>query len=140
MQNIRGSDLPTPMALSFLGDAVHSLLVREMLVARGIGKSGALNEQARLYVTAEAQAQGALRVLPHLTEEERDLYRRAHNSSHLNKPKHASGSDYRAATGFEAVLGALWHLGEVGRARELFAISIEETQHNEIQDKDGQEQ
>ena len=128
MQNIRGADLPSVMALSFLGDAVHSLFVREMLVARGLTKSGELNEEARRYVTAEAQAAGAARVLPHLTEEESDLYRRAHNSSHLNKPKHASGADYRAATGFEAVLGALWHLGEESRARELFQISITETQ------------
>lgn len=128
MQNIRGSDLPSVMALSFLGDAVHSLFVREMLTEVGISKSGRLNEEARRYVTAEAQAAAAARVLVHLDEGEAEIYRRAHNSSHLNKPKHASGADYRAATGFEAVLGALWHLGETDRARELFKISIEETQ------------
>ena len=128
MQNIRGSDLPSVQALSFLGDAVHSLFVREMLAEGGISKSGRLNDVARQYVTAEAQAEAARRVLAHFDEGETDLYRRAHNSSHLNKPKHASGADYRAATGFEAVLGALWHLGETDRARELFRISITEIQ------------
>lgn len=131
MENICGSQLPSPMALSYLGDGVHALLVREMLVGRGLSGSGELNEAARAYVTAEAQAVQARRVLPHLTESETDVYRRAHNSGHLNRPKRASAADYRAATGWEAVLGALWHRGETDRIRALFALA---TAENESQD------
>jgi ribonuclease-3 family protein len=111
------------MALSFLGDAVHSLFVREMLAAGGISKSGRLNDEARRYVTAEAQAEGARRVLPQLDEGEAEIYRRAHNSSHLNKPKHASGKDYRTATGFEALIGALTYIGDEERICELLDIA-----------------
>ena len=51
-----GGSLPTVMALAYLGDARHSLYVREKLVREGICKSGELNSAAQRYVTAEAQA------------------------------------------------------------------------------------
>ena len=100
--------LPTVSALAYLGDARHSLYVRAMLVERGLCKSGELNKAALDYVTAQRQAAMLDKIYPLLTEEERAVYRRASNSKHLNKPKHASGSDYRRATGFEAVIGMLY--------------------------------
>ena len=121
---VKASELPSVAALSFLGDAVHSLYVRRMLVAGGTSKSGSLNEAARRYVSAEAQAVQARAVAELLTEEERDVYRRAFNSGHLNRPKHASGADYRAATGLEAVLGMHAHLGNTTRIEELMKIAI----------------
>ena len=122
----KASELPSAVALAFLGDAAHSLYIRRMLVARGIAKSGELNDAARPYVSAEGQAEQAKRLLPHLTEEERDLYRRAHNSGHLNRPKHASGADYRAATGLEAVIGMLTYTGANERLSMLMKIATEE--------------
>ena len=122
----KASELPSAVALAFLGDAAHSLYIRQMLVARGIAKSGELNDAARPYVSAEGQAEQAKRLLPHLTEEERDLYRRAHNSGHLNRPKHASGADYRAATGLEAVIGMLTYTGASERLSMLMKIATEE--------------
>ena len=130
---VKASELPSAAALSFLGDAVHSLFIRRMLVAGGTSKSGSLNEAARGYVSAEAQAVQAKAVLPHLTEEEADVYRRAFNSGHLNRPKHASGADYRAATGLEAVLGMHAHLGNEGRIEELMKIALKAS------DLEGQE-
>lgn len=121
---VKASELPSVAALSFLGDAVHSLYIRRMLVAGGTSKSGSLNEAARRYVSAEAQAVQARAVAELLTEEERDVYRRAFNSGHLNRPKHASGADYRAATGLEAVLGMHAHLGNTARIEELMNIAI----------------
>ena len=114
-----GARLPSVAALSYLGDARHSLYVRHMLVLRGISKSGELNRIALSYVTAEAQADAYRRVADMLADDERDVYRRASNSTHLNKPKHASIADYRAATGFEAVLGMLTYLGDEERITEL---------------------
>ena len=121
---VKASELPSAAALSFLGDAVHSLYIRKMLVAGGTSKSGRLNEEARRYVSAEAQAVQAKAILPHLSEAEADVYRRAFNSGHLNRPKHASGADYRAATGLEAVLGMHAHLGDTARIEELMKIAL----------------
>lgn len=116
---ILGASLPSTAALAYLGDARHALFVRRMLVERGICKSGELNEAALRYVTAESQAAMMRRIEPLLLEDERDLYRRAANSGHLNKPRHASAADYRAATGFEAVVGMLEWIGDGERLEML---------------------
>lgn len=113
--SVIGASLPTTAALAYLGDARHGLYVRRMLVARGICKSGELNEASLKYVTAEAQADMMRRIEPLLLDDERDLYKRAANSGHLNRPRHASAADYRAATGFEAVIGMLEWIGDTER-------------------------
>ena len=121
-----GSSLPTTAALAYLGDARHALFVRRMLVERGICKSGELNEAALKYVTAEAQAEMMRRIEPLLLDDERDLYKRASNSGHLNRPKHASAADYRAATGFEALIGMLEWIGDTERLEMLLRAAHEE--------------
>ncbi len=115
--------LPSVGALSYLGDAVHSLYVRRMLVARGISRAEDLNRAALDYVTAEAQARVYRALLPSLAEDERDVARRAANSGHLRRPRHRSVADYRAASAFEAVLGMLDYLGDTERIAELFAAA-----------------
>ena len=114
-----GGALPSVMALAYLGDARHALYVRELLVRRGICKSGELNSAALQYVTAEAQAEMMRKIEHLLLEDELGVYRRAANSGHLNKPKRASARDYRAATGFEAVIGMLHYIGDEERLSVL---------------------
>ena len=125
-------DLPAAMALSYLGDAVYSLYVRERLVAQGISHAKDLNRLSLSYVTAPRQAEMARRLLPLLSEEELGVYRRAFNNKGLSRPAHASYGEYRAATGFEAVLGALYHLGE----RERLYALLNEIHQNEFNEKD----
>ena len=129
-----GTALPSVAALSYLGDARHSLYVREMLVKRGISKSGELNKLSLGYVTAEAQAGMYRKIEPHLADDERDVFRRASNSTHLNRPKHASITDYRYATGFEAVIGMLHFIGDEARLKELLDIAhSERTDENDTE-------
>ena len=130
---ICGAVLPSVAALSYLGDARHALYVRRMLVARGLTKSADLNREALKYVTAEAQARMYEKISGILTEDEADVFRRASNSTHLNKPKHASGRDYRFATGFEAVVGMLEWLGETDRLEFLLNKSHEEDSENDTE-------
>ena len=118
-EKIVGASLPSVQALAYLGDAYHSLYVRRMLVAQGFSKSGELNRRALCYVTAEAQSQMYRRIEPLLLEDERETFRRAANSGHLNRPKHASVTDYRYATGFEAVVGMLYYIGDEERLKML---------------------
>ena len=121
-----GASLPTVAALAYLGDARHALYVRRMLVERGICKSGELNEAALSYVTAQAQATMMRKIEHLLLEDEKDVYKRAANSGHLNRPKHASSADYRAATGFEAVVGMLEWLGDHERLQMLLDAAHKE--------------
>ena len=131
-EKINGSDLPSVMALAYLGDACHSLYVRRMLVGRGMSKSKELNAKAQEYVTAEAQARMAARIRPELLPDEYEVYKRAENSTHLNKPRHAKLADYRMATGFEAVIGMLEWIGDSERLDMLLAVA-----HDYIDEKNG---
>ena len=124
-EKITGGNLPSPLALAYLGDAVHSLFVRRMLVERGMSKPGDLNREALAFVTAKSQALMFLRIEPLLLDDEREMFRRASNSTHLNKPKSASGKDYRVATGFEAVLGMLEWIGDKERLLQLLKTAHE---------------
>lgn len=118
-----GAALPSVAALSYLGDARHSLFVRRMLVERGLTKAADLNKEALRYVTAEAQAKAYRKIEHLLFGDERAVFKRAHNSTHLNKPKHASGADYRLASGFEAVIGMLEWLGDRERLEMLLTAA-----------------
>lgn len=117
--------LPTVMALAYLGDAVHALYVRRRLVSLGISRSGDLNARALSFVTAPMQANLCRRIADRFTEAEAEIFRRAFNHKGLGHPKHASGADYRTATGFEAVLGALDYVGQKERLDELLALAHE---------------
>jgi ribonuclease-3 family protein len=127
--------LPPVLALAYVGDARHSLYVRTMLVRRGIAKSGDLNKLSLEYVTAEAQALAYSRIEGMLDEDEQNVFKRAFNSSHLNKPKRASGKDYRTATGFEAIIGMLSYVGDEDRINELLeAATTEEGERYDTED------
>lgn len=90
-----------------------------MLVERGLSKAKDLNRETLKFVTAEAQANMYRKIEPLLLDDERDVFKRAANSTHLNRPKHASVTDYRYATGFEAVIGMLVWIKDDERLEEL---------------------
>ena len=129
-EKVTGASLPSVQALAYLGDACHSLYIRRMLVGRGISRAGVLNREALAYVTAEAQAEAFGRIEPLLLDDEREVFRRASNSGHLSKPKHASIFDYRRATGFEAVLGMLHWIGDEERLLLLLDRAYSESEEN----------
>ena len=122
-EKISGSELPSVAALSYLGDARHALYVRRMLIERRLTKSSDLNKEALKYVTAEAQAEMYGRIKDMLLEDEKNVFRRAQNSTHLNRPKHASIAEYRTATGFEAVIGMLEWIGDSERLEMLLSAA-----------------
>ena len=129
-EKITGSSLPSVMALAYLGDARHALFVRDMLVRRGMSKSSDLNRAALGYVTAEAQASMYRKIEGMLSDDERDVVRRAANSGHLNRPKHASPADYRAATGFEALIGMLYYIGDEERLSAILTEAHKEKEND----------
>ena len=108
-----------PVVLAFVGDAVHTLLVRTKLVDMCDSKTGELHKRASREVNAKSQSAIADRIIELLTEEESAIYRRARNA-HINTlPKNATQSDYHKATGFEAVIGYLYLTGQHDRINTL---------------------
>lgn len=110
-------------ALAYLGDSVIELLVREKLVNDGFSDSGNLNRESLKYVKAGAQAAAMRNILPVLSEEEMQTFKRGRNMSGGNVPKSATMSEYRTATGMEVLFGYLHVTGKKERIAELFAIA-----------------
>ena len=108
-------------ALAYLGDSVMEGCVREYLVREGLSSSAHLNEAALRFVRASEQAKAMKNIMDVLTEEEAAVYRRGRNVGHTSTPKSASVSEYRTATGMEALFGYLHLAGREERIRTLFA-------------------
>lgn len=113
-----------PIVLAFVGDAVYSLFIREMLTFSSDSKTGALNKKATSMVCATAQASFMKEIEHLLTEEEMTVYKRARNAKKTTKAKNASIQEYNAATGFEAVLGYLYLIGQYDRINFLLNKGI----------------
>ena len=114
------------LGLAHCGDAVFELLVRTWLCAHGGVKVKNLHRETVRYVAAPAQAARVDRLLPLLTEEEMDLYRRGRNAQVHGIPKNATHEQYSKATGLECLFGGLYLLGRRERINELFVMTMEE--------------
>lgn len=115
-----------PLVLAYIGDAVHSLVVREKLVHDHDFKAGKLHVLASQQVNAHSQAELADKVLPLLTEEEADVFRRGRNGKSHHTAKNQTRCDYRQATAIEAVLGYLYLTGRTERLMFLLGVSNED--------------
>ena len=113
----------SPLTLAFLGDAVYSLLVRNMLSLAANKPTGKLHKESILYVNAAFQANMIRELLPHLTESETTVFKRGRNAHSAHSPKNQSDADYRYATGLEALYGYLYLCGNTDRIKEIFSIS-----------------
>lgn len=109
-----------PVVLAFVGDAVYTLYVRQQLALFAGYKTGELNRRASEIVSAHGQSETLERVLPLLTEEEAEIYRRGRNAKKPTKSKNASVGEYVRSTGFEALIGYLYLIGNHERIVELF--------------------
>ena len=118
-------------ALAYYGDGVIELLVRRRLVEEGYSSSKSLNNRARRFVSAPAQAAAMAKLQPYLTEEEAGYFRRGRNVGHTNTPKNATVAEYRSATGMEALFGYLYLTAQYARAEALFHLAYEEDEGNE---------
>lgn len=114
------------LGLAHLGDAVFELMVRSWLVLHGKATNRGLHRATIRYVAAPAQAAMVQKILPLLTGDEADVYRRGRNTSPHSVPKAASREEYQAATALEALFGWLWLRGERDRLNELFGLMMEE--------------
>ena len=113
------------LGLAHLGDAVFELLVRSWVCMGGTAKIKDLHKQTVRFVTAPAQAVLAEKVLPLLTEEEADVFRRGRNAAPHSIPKAASRGQYQTATALESLFGWLWLQGRAERINELFSAMME---------------
>lgn len=114
-----------PLVLAYVGDSVYDTFVRTLLVSGGYGQVARLHKMAVEFVRAKAQADTLEKISEFLTEDEQDIVRRGRNTKSGTVPKNADLSDYRHATGFEALIGYLYLTGRVDRLMEVISKVIQ---------------
>ena len=93
-----------PLALAWIGDTVYDLIVRSILLQKGMTQPDRLHQKASR---------------EDLTQEEQSVYRRGRNAKPAHKAKNADMEDYLEATAFECLVGYLYLNGRYERLMEL---------------------
>lgn len=116
----------SPLTLAYIGDAIYELVIRTILVEKGNTQVNKLHQRASKLVKASAQSEIIEKLKPYLTEEEMGIFKRGRNAKSFTMAKNASMSDYRRATGFEALMGHLYLTEQWDRMLEVIKIGITE--------------
>lgn len=115
----------SPLVLAYIGDAVYELIIRSILVSMGNRPVNKLNKDATSLVKAAAQSEIVKLISDKLSEEEYTVFKRGRNSSPHTMAKNASMTDYKYATGFEALIGFLYLDNRCDRALELVKLGVD---------------
>jgi ribonuclease-3 family protein len=116
----------SPLALAYIGDGVFDLVIRSVVVGKGNTQANRLHRRTSDIVKAKTQARIIACLEDKLTEEEHDFYRRGRNAKSPTMAKNATMSDYRKATGLEALVGYLYLTDQFERLVELIKIAADE--------------
>ncbi|MBP1919156.1 Mini-ribonuclease 3 [Youngiibacter multivorans] len=130
-----------PLILAFIGDSTFENFVRERIILRGTASlPHKLHLEAIRYVKAANQSYIMEVIESGLSEEEAYIFKRGRNMKSMTVPKNAKVIDYRRATGFEALIGYLFLIGEEERLLEIMELSakaIEERKEDMKEDMKG---
>ncbi len=110
----------SPLTLAYIGDAVYEMVIRTIIVERANKAANELHKKAVKFVQAGTQAAMIMALQDILTENELAVFKRGRNAKSNTSAKNASITDYRKATGFEALIGFLYLMDDMDRV--LFLI------------------
>ena len=96
----------SPLTLAYIGDGIFDLVIRSVVVGKGNTRAGELHKRTSQIVKAHTQAE--------MIEKSPTM------------AKNATMSDYRKATGFEALMGYLYLKDEFERLVELVKTGVDE--------------
>ena len=118
-------DIMNMYQLSFLGDAVFELMVREYAISKNVVKLNDLQELTLEFVTAKKQAYFVDMLTKNqlLTEEELDILRKGRNIKTHKSPKNCDMITYKRSTAFEVLIGYLY-INDKNRLKEVFNYII----------------
>ena len=124
----------SPLTLAYIGDCVYELVVRTIVVGTAERTVNTMHKHTCRYVNAAAQRTILESVAEQLTEREQSVVRRGRNAKSHSVAKNASVSDYRYATGFEALCG-YWYL--TGQNDRMLTLITEAMKAFDGEDKSG---
>ena len=122
----------SPLTLAYIGDSIYDLIIRTLVVCQGNCPANKLHKRTSALVKASAQAEMIEKIMPLLTEEEKQIYKRGRNAKSYTMAKNASMLDYRKATGFEALMGYLYLENQMHRMIDLVKEGIRNLENVDI--------
>lgn len=118
-------NLLSPLTWAYVGDAFYELYIRTNLVNKTKLKPHKLHIESIKYVKAKAQADILKSIMDKLTDEEKDIVRRARNAENHHLPKNAEPEDYMYSTAFEGLIGYLYLCKKDERLKEILEMCIQ---------------
>lgn len=109
----------SPLVWAYVGDCVYELYIRTYLVDTTKLNPHKLHIEAIKYVKAGAQAEFLKEIMGDLSDEEKDIVRRARNTNNHHLPKNSNVQEYMYATAFEALIGYLYLCKKYERVKEI---------------------
>ncbi len=119
-------DQLSPLALAFMGDAVHTAFVREEVLKGNLNKINNYHNIAKKYCNAKKQQETLESLQDNLTDEEKDVVRKARNCKSKHGAKNFDEETYKKATAFEALVGFLYLKNRQERLKEILMFSIKD--------------
>ena len=121
----------SPLTLAYIGDSIYALIIKSIIVNRGNKQVNKLHKDTADLVQASTQSLMMRTMQEHLTPEELAVYKRGRNSKSVTPAKNQSVTDYRRATGFEALLGYLYLKKDWKRLLDLVKIGLDSLEKGE---------
>ena len=114
----------SPLTLAYIGDGVYDLIIRTLVINDGNKQVNKLHKETSTLVQAATQSEMMRVIQEVLTTEEHAVYRRGRNAKSVSPAKNQSLTDYRRATGFEALVGWLYLHNNWKRIIDLVKIGL----------------
>ena len=115
----------SPLAMAYIGDGVYEMVIRTYILTKFNGTLDKMHKKSSQYVKAVTQSSIINSIIENLSEKEQWIYKRGRNAKSASVAKNATMAEYRAATGFEALIGYLYLTGELKRAIEIIKMGFD---------------
>lgn len=122
----------SPLTLAYIGDSIYDLIIKSLVINQGNRQVNKLHKETSMYVQASTQSLMMRAMQEELTEEEHAVYKRGRNAKSVSPAKNQSITDYRRATGFEALFGYLYLKKEWKRMLDLVKIGLDSLKEKEV--------
>ena len=115
----------SPLTLAYIGDSIYDLIIKSLVINEVNRQVQKYHEKVSSLVQASAQSRMMRTLQGILTEEEHIVYKRGRNTRSVSPAKNQSVTDYRRATGFEALMGYLYLKKDMKRLMELVKAGLD---------------
>ena len=125
----------SPLTLAYIGDSIYDFIIKSLMISHCNKQVNNLHKDTSALVQASTQSLMMRTMQEHLTEEEHAVYKRGRNAKSVSPAKNQSITDYRRATGFEALLGFLYLKKEWKRLLDLVKIGLDSLESNKVEEE-----